>query len=293
MLLSHLRDDVINPTCTYTCMQLKSTFIYLHLQVNHSPSFHTDAPLDKEVKEGLLHDTFNLIDLYANDKKKCQEEDRRRVKERLLCRQKPKDSTTREDDTREKYEVHLEAYERSHVGGFRRIYPQGNEAEYAKYFDQSTSLCAETAASRARTDLARQHKEEIEAKQKEREEFRRKLSQGFNAGKERGGKDDELRAESPRSYGVEKRHSGGSVQTLSFKRRGTNFRLPLYSAGKRREQQSELEEEEVCNIQQLNMPNGRDYFLSSLISKNFHMERGFPLYESVMKKNWNVWLVYS
>lgn len=52
--------------------------------MNHSPSFHTDAPLDKEVKEGLLHDTFNLIDLYANDKKKCQEEDRRRVKERLL-----------------------------------------------------------------------------------------------------------------------------------------------------------------------------------------------------------------
>lgn len=62
------------------------------LQVNHSPSFHTDAPLDKEVKEGLLFDTLNLVDLYANDKKKCEEEDRRRVQERLLNKQKSKEA---------------------------------------------------------------------------------------------------------------------------------------------------------------------------------------------------------
>lgn len=61
------------------------------IEVNHSPSFHTDAPLDKEVKEGLLHDTLNLIDLYSNDKRKCIEEDKRKVKERLL-RQKSKET---------------------------------------------------------------------------------------------------------------------------------------------------------------------------------------------------------
>ena len=61
------------------------------IEVNHSPSFHTDALLDKEVKEGLLNDTFNLIDLYANDKRKCIEEDKRAVKKRLLLRQLPKE----------------------------------------------------------------------------------------------------------------------------------------------------------------------------------------------------------
>ena len=61
------------------------------IEVNHSPSFHTDAPLDKEVKEGLLYDTFNLIDIYSNDKRKCIEEDKRKVKERLL-RQKSKEA---------------------------------------------------------------------------------------------------------------------------------------------------------------------------------------------------------
>ena len=233
-----------------------SMLLYI-TQVNHSPSFHTDAPLDKEVKEGLLFDTFNLADLYANDKKKCLEEDRRRVKERLLHRQKAKDPTgpAKDDDTREKYEVHYEAYEKSHKGGFRRVYPCDNEADYANFFDQSTSLCAETAASRARNDLARQQKEDIEAKQKEREDMRKKLSQGTSAaadaGKERSGR-EELRPESPtHGSGVERRHSGTNVGTLSFRRRGANFRLPLYSGGKRRreQQQTGVEEDEVCYTQ--------------------------------------------
>ena len=56
------------------------------LEVNHSPSFHTDSPLDKEVKEGLLEDTLRLLDLRASDRRQCLEEDKRRVQQRLLGR---------------------------------------------------------------------------------------------------------------------------------------------------------------------------------------------------------------
>lgn len=62
------------------------------LQVNHSPSFHTDSSLDKEVKEGLLYDTFQLIDLYATDKKRCLEEDKQCAQQRLLTRHKSKEA---------------------------------------------------------------------------------------------------------------------------------------------------------------------------------------------------------
>ena len=31
------------------------------LEVNHSPSFHTDAPLDKDIKEGFLGDTIKML----------------------------------------------------------------------------------------------------------------------------------------------------------------------------------------------------------------------------------------
>lgn len=53
-------------------------------QVNHSPSFHTDAQIDRDIKESLLRDTFIILNLTQADKKKVIEEDRRRVRERLL-----------------------------------------------------------------------------------------------------------------------------------------------------------------------------------------------------------------
>ncbi len=53
-------------------------------QVNHSPSFHTDAQIDREIKETLLMDTFGILNLGQYDKRKVMEEDRRRVRDRLL-----------------------------------------------------------------------------------------------------------------------------------------------------------------------------------------------------------------
>ena len=62
------------------------------MEVNRSPSFHTDSALDKEIKEALIYDTFNLIDLFANDKRRCIEEERQRARDRLLYRQRSKES---------------------------------------------------------------------------------------------------------------------------------------------------------------------------------------------------------
>ena len=205
--------------------------------MNHSPSFHTDAPLDKEVKEGLLMDAFNLIDLYANDKRKCMEEDRRKVKERLLLRQRSKEPSQVEDDTQAKYEAHLEEYEKTHKGGFRRIYPNGEEAYYAKFFDQSTSLCTETAASRARSELSRQQREGIEAKQKEMDQYRKKLgnpsvASGSKGGDSDGGKSERLTAESP--LGERKRTASG----VMVRRRPMSFRVPSCSATQRKLRQN-------------------------------------------------------
>lgn len=54
------------------------------LEVNHSPSFHTDEPVDMEVKEGLIKNVFSMLNISLNDKKKVLDEDKKRVKNRLL-----------------------------------------------------------------------------------------------------------------------------------------------------------------------------------------------------------------
>lgn len=54
------------------------------LEVNHSPSFHCDEAIDREVKDALVKDTLNLLNVALIDKRKVMNEDRKRVKCRLL-----------------------------------------------------------------------------------------------------------------------------------------------------------------------------------------------------------------
>ncbi|CAH1254500.1 TTLL7 [Branchiostoma lanceolatum] len=133
------------------------------LEVNHSPSFHTDAPLDKEIKEALLYDTLNMLNLTAFDRRRCIEEDRRRVKERLL--KKGRGRVEESPETRAIIQDQIQRYEDSHLNGFRRIYPCNNMERYEKFFEHSGSLFQETSASRARQEAARQQREEIRQKQ--------------------------------------------------------------------------------------------------------------------------------
>jgi tubulin polyglutamylase TTLL6/13 len=156
------------------------------MEVNRSPSFHTDSPLDKEIKEGLIYDTFNLIDLFANDRRRCIEEERQRARDRLLYRQRSKETSVNDKDVKAEYMTHFEKYEETHLGEYRRIYPlNGNEEKYVKFFNQNTSLCVQTIASKARADLAKQMREELELKQKEMEKYLKKeprMKEGVRGG---------------------------------------------------------------------------------------------------------------
>ncbi|EDV26522.1 uncharacterized protein TRIADDRAFT_22537 [Trichoplax adhaerens] len=126
------------------------------LEVNHSPSFHTDHKLDKEVKEGLLYETLCLLQLSSSDKRKCIEEDKRKIKERLFKKQSS--FGAKREEAAQNYEKQQKVskdYEDKNCVGYRRIYPEGNVEEYEKYFVESGSLFQETAASRSRRELAK------------------------------------------------------------------------------------------------------------------------------------------
>jgi len=139
------------------------------LEVNHSPSFHTDSKLDKEVKTALIHNTLELLDLRMVDRKKCLEEDRKRVQQRLTGAK----TESREEKIQnmrkatDEWLKHVETHEKKKTGGFKRIYPPDSEkvAEtYVKFFKSSTSLFQTTVAQRAREEAARTQLEEIRIK---------------------------------------------------------------------------------------------------------------------------------
>ncbi|XP_063680333.1 tubulin polyglutamylase TTLL13-like isoform X9 [Bolinopsis microptera] len=138
------------------------------LEVNHSPSFHTDSPLDKEIKEGFLADTIKMLNCSYLERKRCIEEDRRRVKERLFAKSGTRQQQHQESlETDKAYSLVLEQAEANNCGGYRCVYPCINEAKYKPFFQQSGSLFTETVASKARQECARLQREAILAKQNE------------------------------------------------------------------------------------------------------------------------------
>ncbi|XP_068970574.1 tubulin polyglutamylase TTLL13 isoform X4 [Bombus flavifrons] len=169
---------------TYACFELLGFDVLLDwklkpylLEVNHSPSFHTDAQIDKDVKEGLLMSTFEMLNLQQCDKKKIIEEDRKRVRDRLLQGINTKDGSTNDSTVGttklDKPEEDLQKqfkWEDEHMGNFRRIYPCCDSERYEPFFKQSSiSVYQDTVASRAREEASRIQKEENEMKIKEQE----------------------------------------------------------------------------------------------------------------------------
>ena len=59
------------------------------------------------------------------------------------------------DIAQQQYIETLEKYENTHMGNFRRIYPGPNTDKYEKFFHSSGTLFQETAAFKARSELAR------------------------------------------------------------------------------------------------------------------------------------------
>ncbi|GFG28152.1 hypothetical protein Cfor_08246 [Coptotermes formosanus] len=163
---------------TYACFELLGFDILLDytlkpyvLEVNHSPSFHTDTQIDCDIKESLLKDTFLILNLTQADKKKVIEEDHRRVRERLLqginCKMGPGNNGNSGSRHQDRWKTQV-AWEESHLGNFRCIYPYFGCEKYDEFFHQNqSSLFQDTAASRARDECVRMQREELEAKESE------------------------------------------------------------------------------------------------------------------------------
>lgn len=59
------------------------------------------------------------------------------------------------DLAQQQYVESLEKFENNHLGNFRRIYPNPGMEKYEKFFHSSGTLFQETAAFKARSELAR------------------------------------------------------------------------------------------------------------------------------------------
>ncbi|XP_063709120.1 tubulin polyglutamylase ttll6-like [Culicoides brevitarsis] len=153
------------------------------LEVNHSPSFQTNQEIDREVKEALIRDTLLLLNIDNDVKKRVIDEDKKRVRTRLLQKIREhkdvqgdnahkisKESSTNEpnEDGCKAWAMQIE-WEETNLAGFRRVMPPpGDPNRYAKFFcaQNQVSVYSETAASKRREECAKKQRLEIEEKRK-------------------------------------------------------------------------------------------------------------------------------
>ncbi len=110
------------------------------IEINHSPSFNTDTDLDMTVKEGLITDCVNLIQLSAGRLRKARAAEKKASKERLYSSRphtpgaKRDRLTSKEDALKRRAPVKInENYENRHKGLFTRIFPSEDETKQASF----------------------------------------------------------------------------------------------------------------------------------------------------------------
>ncbi|KAF5305589.1 hypothetical protein FQA39_LY01680 [Lamprigera yunnana] len=151
------------------CCELLGTDVILDkrlnpqlLEINHSPSFHTDTKLDCEVKEALLEDMFNMLNLQHCDKKKIIKEDKKRIRDRLLH------GTNKDNVNEPRSFSDYSKHEMANRGHFRLVYPTPHSDKlYERLFNQGQgSLYCDTVCSRARESAQTALRDEIVLKAK-------------------------------------------------------------------------------------------------------------------------------
>jgi tubulin polyglutamylase TTLL6/13 len=103
------------------------------LEVNYTPSFTADTPLDTLIKESLIRDALTLINITNKVKNDALSLKKRELLERTLTGKKTWQSKEERDQLVEKYRLKRNRWEDKHLGNFERIYPPQDQLLLQKY----------------------------------------------------------------------------------------------------------------------------------------------------------------
>ena len=167
------------------------------LEVNHSPSFTTDTPLDQRIKRGLIRDAITLLNLNPQRKEEYKRRKAEELQQRVLTGKKLPVFAGERDRLRREFEKERHKFELANLGNFRMIYPKPHAEEhepdgYRKYLDSSVYLWEEfTTGNKYKKHKERQEKEQ--QIQQEKKRLHKLLTQRREAGANLKSKQSESR----------------------------------------------------------------------------------------------------
>lgn len=144
------------------------------VEVNHSPSFTMDEPIDKKVKLSMLRDTLKLLYTNVNDKRRIIREDRNRILLRSLGNKCGQASSVDSHDTLKRsgsnrWQQNVQ-WEEENLGNYRMVMPCDRRSiQYAGMFTtsvQASSVYSDTFISKRRASAAKQKRQALNDQEK-------------------------------------------------------------------------------------------------------------------------------
>jgi len=93
------------------------------IEVNHTPSFTTDTPLDKNIKKNCIADALKLMNINVEDKVKAKNLKRVELQQRVLTGKKIKPTAEEKQAAFERAQKERTAWEAVNHGRYEKIYP--------------------------------------------------------------------------------------------------------------------------------------------------------------------------
>lgn len=122
------------------------------LEVNHTPSFSTDSPLDRKIKKQVISDTLNLVGVSLSSRKKYYKKQREDIIKRSLTGKIDRLTKDEKLELLDRFSKKRDKFEQKHLGGYRKIYPVNDSIKYEKYVQAADNIWQEwTGAKVVRT----------------------------------------------------------------------------------------------------------------------------------------------
>jgi tubulin polyglutamylase TTLL6/13 len=113
------------------------------LEVNHSPSFTTDSPLDKKIKRRVINEALKLMNISEKNKRKYFAKKKQEVIQRSISGKAAKENKQLKQETFLIEQQKRDKWEAKHMGGYTKIYPSENASYYDKFLQAAEDIWQE------------------------------------------------------------------------------------------------------------------------------------------------------
>ena len=93
------------------------------IEVNHTPSFSTDTPLDRNIKRDVIKDALRIMNISIENKIRAKNQKKLELQQRVLTGRKYKITPEERQAAIEKAQKERDLWEAANCGRYKKIYP--------------------------------------------------------------------------------------------------------------------------------------------------------------------------